>query len=138
MELLLNITWLVVSAALGVMLVASRSRREAASGERVCKLSAVWMCYLVLIALLLPAISMTDDMLAMVAPRDGEQISRRYEVSAAGQHHADFHPALFCAVRYPSHGPLVRIGILKAIPATRIFCLSPRQRTQGRAPPFAS
>jgi hypothetical protein len=100
--------------------------------------STAWMCYLVLIALLLPAISMTDDMMAMVAPADGEQIARRYEVSAGGQRHVDLHVALFYIVRDGSHVPLVCIGAPEAIPALRAFCFSPRQHMQGRAPPVTA
>jgi hypothetical protein len=142
MELLLNLTWLTIAAVLGVLLLASRSRCQSrcktASAEYTSTRSTAWLCYLILIALLLPAISMTDDMMAMVAPTDGEQIARRYEVSGGGQHHADFHVALFYFVRDFSQVPLVCIGVLETSPEFRSHYSSPRQDTQGRAPPVIS
>ena len=135
MELLLNLTWLVIASALGVLLFASRTKCESMSGKCVYTRSSAWMCYLILIALLLPAISMTDDMMAMVAPTDGEQIARRYEVSAGGQHHAGLHVALFQVVRDGPHAALAFLGNLETIPSLDVFAFSPRQLPQDRAPP---
>ncbi len=138
MELLLNLTWLAISATLGVLLLASRPGCEVVSGKCAYARSTAWLSYFILIALLLPAISMTDDMMAMVAPADGEQIARRYEVSAGGQRNVDFHVALFCVVPDVSYMRLVCIGVQEVIPSSRAFCLSTRQHTRDRAPPVAA
>jgi hypothetical protein len=134
-ELLLNLTWLALSIALGVLLVASRSKHEAASGRCVHTRSTAWISYLVLIALLLPAISMTDDLMAMVAPADGEQITRRYDATAVGHHPVHFHVDLFHVVRDPSISPLSCIENLKSTPAFQSFFPPPRRLARGRAPP---
>ena len=135
MELLLNLIWLMIASALGVLLLTSRTKSEAMFGKCVYTRSSAWVCYAVLIALLLPAISMTDDMMAMVAPTDGEQIVRRYEVSVGGQHHAGLHVALFALARDRSHSPLAFLGNVETVPSFDVFAISPRQILQDRAPP---
>lgn len=135
MELLLNLIWLMIASALGVLVLASRTKSEAMFGKCVHTRSSAWVCYAILIALLLPAISMTDDMMAMVAPSDGEQIVRRYELSVGGQHHADLHVALFPILRDRPHSPLAFLANVETIPSFDVFTISPRQILQGRAPP---
>lgn len=135
MELLLNLTWLVLSVFLGLLLVASRSRGEAASEKCSYKKSTAWVAYVILIALLLPAISMTDDLMAMAAPSDGEQIARRYDGPIFVQHP----PAIMGAVCHPARDhsvdPLVCIDRVVALAAVRVSTLLPVRRAQGRAPP---
>ncbi len=135
MELLLNLTWLTLSVALGVLLVASRSRCKAMFGQCAYTRSTAWISYVILIALLLPAISMTDDLVAMVAPSDGEQILRRYEASVTGYHHHAIIGALFHAGRDGSAVPLVCTGRLETTPTFHLFTLPPVRQTRGRAPP---
>lgn len=98
----------------------------------------MWLSYAVLIALLLPAISMTDDLMAMVAPTDGEQIARRYEAMPASPHHAKLQVAMVPVVRNVFRSPLVVIGNLEVIPTSDAFSLLPPLQTQGRAPPVAA
>ena len=76
MELALNLVWFLVSVGLGLQIVASRRKRAAG---RPVPAWALWTGYVVLVALLLPAISMSDDLLAMMAPAEGEQVVRRYD-----------------------------------------------------------
>ncbi len=135
MELLLNITWLVVSGTLGLLLVASRRRCEAVSGKCTYSRGTAWISYAILIALLLPAISMTDDLMAMVAPTDGEQIARRYEATSGGPHHAKLQVAMLPVVRDGFRNPLAVIGNLEVLSAFRAFSFLPPQHIQGRAPP---
>ncbi len=135
MELLLNLTWLFIASVLGVLLLASRSKREAVSEKCVYTRSTAWICYVILIALLLPAISMTDDLMAMVAPMDGEQIMRRYEVSAAVQHHPRFHIAIVQMARHAWDVPLAITANLESIPGLKAFVPPPRRLAQDRAPP---
>ena len=137
MELLLNLIWVAISAALGALLMKSSSRCGAAPETRVHSRSTAWICYLVLIALLLPAISMTDDLMAMAAPTDSEQIVRRYEVSVGGPHQANLQTALFHTER-PSLAPLICVGNLEAPPAFQASYPPPRQYARDRAPPVAA
>ena len=136
MELLLNLTWLAVSVALGVLLIAFRSKSEAMSGRCTYARSSAWISYLILIALLLPAISMTEDLMAMVAAADGEQIVRRDEVSVGGQHHAEIHITFLCTMHDASTVLLCCIGNLEILPALQAFYPPHRQQLQDRAPPL--
>ncbi|MGH9616292.1 MAG: hypothetical protein ACRD28_06075 [Acidobacteriaceae bacterium] len=92
---------------------------------------------MILIAMLLPVISMTDDLQAMVTPTDGEQIVRRFEVSANGHFHLHLHPTMSLPVRNSSFAPLPDAGPLGPVqdfyPSYRLH----RQTIQGRAPPVA-
>jgi hypothetical protein len=88
-----------------------------------------------LIALLLPAISMTDDLMAMVAPTDGEQIARRYEAIPAGPHHAKLQVAMLPFVPGAFRTPLAVVGNSEVLSVFRAFSPLPPQHTQGRAPP---
>ena len=137
MELLLNLSWLAASVALGILLLRSRGRREAASAEYVYSHSAAWISYLILIAMLLPVISMTDDLQAMVTPTDGEQIVRRLETSIPGHFPVPLHGAVFFPVRGSWFAPipdnsLFEVG-LSLCPSDCLY----RSTTQGRAPPIA-
>jgi hypothetical protein len=135
MELLLNLTWLAVSIALGALLWASRSESEAMSGRCLHPRATAWVGYVILIALLLPAISMTDDLMAMVAPTDGEQIARRYDAPLGGQHPAGLHITLFQVARYTLPAPLAFLEILKPAVAQDFLGSPIRQLPQDRAPP---
>ena len=91
MEFALNLVWFLVSLGLGLGLFASRRSRARGAG-RPMPGWALWTGYVVLVALLLPAISMSDDLLAIVAPAEGEQIARRYDaprqiLAPVTQHH---------------------------------------------------
>jgi hypothetical protein len=124
MELALNLVWLLVSLGLGLGLFASRRARARGAG-RPMPGWALWTGYVVLVALLLPAISMSDDLLAMVAPAEGEQIARRYDaprqmLAPVTQHHVLLHraprvllapPALFAWMEISS-APIVRLPLL--------------------------
>lgn len=101
---------------------------------------AAWISYLILVAMLLPVISMTDDLQAMVAPTDGEQIVRRCETFASGHAHVPvpgIHGALFISVRDLSLAPVPDVSARE--PVSDVFALYQyhRQGTQGRAPPAA-
>lgn len=138
MELLLNLTWLTVSVALGVLLIASRSKSDAMSGRCIYTRSTAWISYLILIALLLPAISMTDDLMAKVAPADSEQVLRRHEVSVGGQHHAEIHITFLCTMHDASTVLLRCIDNLEILPAHHTFYPPPLQHTRDRAPPLTA
>lgn len=130
MEQFLNFAWLAISIALAVLLLASRRARGTSS------ISTVWLTYLVLIAMLLPVISMTDDLMAMVAPTDGEQIARRYEVAPnAPQHHPAPHFAIFHPIPKFSC-PMNFSGWLEASPLTCEFLSPAYFRVSDRAPPM--
>ncbi len=135
MELLLNLMWLTLAAALGGLLLVSRSRCEAASQNCLHTRTTAWICYAVLIALLLPAISMTDDLMAMVVPSDGEQITRRYEACPSGPQHANLHEAILHTSRNGLHTPPVWIENLDPTPALHTICSQLPRHTQDRAPP---
>ena len=138
MELLLNLTWLLVSAVLGVLLLTTRSKYQAPSQKLTYTRATAWISYLVLIALLLPAISMTDDLTAMVAPTDGEQIVRRYEVPAGAQPYANLHTVLFRTVRDAIWVAPVYSDGLEILPPFHVFRTLPRRFSQDRAPPFVA
>ncbi len=124
MELALNLVWFVVSLGLGLGLFASRRSRVRAAG-RPMPGWALWTGYVVLIALLLPAISMSDDLLAMVAPAEGEQIARRYDaprqiLAPVAQHHMLLDraprvlpaPPVFLAWMNISSAPIVQLPLI--------------------------
>lgn len=137
MELLLNLLWLAASAVLGALLLKSRGRRAAVSADYVHPDSAAWISYIVLIAMLFPVISMTDDLQAMVTPTDGEQIVRRFELSATGHSPIHLHAVLFLPVR---NGLFAAVPVADPLETVREFHPSyrwHRHTTQGRAPPVA-
>lgn len=81
---------------------------------------------------------MTDDLMAMVAPTDGDQIVRRCDGPVTGQPPAAthrVHGALFFPVRDMSFLPIPNASRLDA--AVEIHCsyCFERQGMQGRAPP---
>ena len=99
--------------------------------------SIAWISYLILVAMLLPVISMTDDLQAMIVPTDGEQIVRRCEAFAPGHAPVQLHGALFFQVRNLSFAPLPHANPLEVVRHFHLFRRSYRQTTQGRAPPTA-
>ncbi len=137
MELLLNLSWLAASAILGILLLESRGRRKAVSAQYIHSHSAAWISYLILVAMLLPVISMTDDLQAMVTPTDGEQIARRYEAPVPSHFPVHLHGAVFFPVRSGSFAPVPDASPFEAdlylCPSDRFS----RQTTQDRAPPIA-
>ena len=137
-ELLLNLLWLAASASLGVALLYSRSRGRVTSEDCVHSHSAAWVCYLVLIAMLLPVISMTDDLQAMVTPTDGEQIVRRMESAVPGHSPVHLHRTVFLQTRSEWLAPLIEAYPLESVRDFHpSYCCQP-QTTQGRAPPTAA
>lgn len=135
MELLLNLLWLAASVSLAVLLLNSRGRRGVASQNYVHSHSVAWISYLVLVAMLLPVISMTDDLRALTTPTDGEQIVRRIESAAPGHSPVHLHRTAFLQVRSVWLAPVIETCPLEAV---RNFypSYSWHQRTkQGRAPP---
>jgi hypothetical protein len=133
-EFALNLVWFLVSFGLGLGILAAR-RSQARSAARPMPGWALWTGYIVLVALLLPAISMSDDLLAMVAPAEGEQIARRYDAprpmqSPLAQHRVFLHrtpqvlltpPVLFAWRELPS--------------APRVFIPRLHRSVGDRAPP---
>lgn len=98
-ELALNLAWLAISAGLGTVFLLSRIRHEGVSTKCTYGRSTAWIAYLLLVAFLLPAISMTDDLMAMTAPADREQVVRRYEAMAVAQSPVLLHVASFFGAR---------------------------------------
>lgn len=145
MELFLNLIWLAVSVALGTLLILQRRRSGAAPQRGVYKScsfadcasrsSTVWLAYLVLIALILPAISMTDDLLAMTVSSDGEQIARRYDCSPGVRQQLDLHVAVIHAVPDVSSTPLLCTGIVETESSPRISHPILTECLRDRAPP---
>jgi hypothetical protein len=135
MELLLNTTWLVISVALIALLLASRSRCVDKYKSTIHSRSTAWISLLVLIALLLPAISMTDDLMAMVTPTDGEQILRRYDSCAGSPQPAHLHLTILHVARNVCYSPLTVIGEIESAPALQMNCAPHPRYTQDRAPP---
>jgi hypothetical protein len=137
MELLLNLLWLSASVILGVLLLKSRGRHRVASFDYIHSHSTAWICYLILIAMLLPVISMTDDLQSMVTLTDGEQIVRRLEISIPGHSPVHLHETMFLPVRNVLFAPVRDAGPLEARRESRTCYCSYRQTIQGRAPPVA-
>ena len=135
MELLFNLLWLAASASLGGFLLYSRSRRGIASKDRIHPHSAAWVSYVILIAMLLPVISMTDDMQAMATSTDGEQIARRIEAAVPGHSPVHLHRTVFLPVRSVWLAPVFENLSLQAVPEFHPSYRCHRQTTQGRAPP---
>ena len=134
-ELLLNLLWLAASVSLGVAMLRSRGRRGVASEDRIHSYPAAWISYLVLIAMLLPVISMTDDLQAMATPTDGEQIVRRMEAAVPGHSPIYLHPTVFLQARSAWLAPVFEARPLEAVQNLHPSYCWYRQTTQGRAPP---
>ena len=77
MELFLNFIWLSVSLALIVTWVKAVRR-----GDTKCSWT-VFLALVLLVVLLLPVISMTDDLVAMANPTELEHTVRRSDLSLA-------------------------------------------------------
>ncbi|MES2220485.1 MAG: hypothetical protein V4587_05905 [Acidobacteriota bacterium] len=137
MELLFNLLWLAASLSLGAILLYPRTRGKVASKDCVHSHSAAWLSYLILIAMLLPVISMTDDLQAMVTPTDGEQIVRRMESAAPGHAPVHLHRTLFLQTRSEWLAPSIEAHPLESIRHFHPSYCWHRQTTQGRAPPAA-
>ncbi|MGC1871337.1 MAG: hypothetical protein WA700_10300 [Acidobacteriaceae bacterium] len=133
MELLLNLLWLATSASLGVALL--YSRRGVASEGYVHSHSAAWVSYLILVAMLLPVISMTDDLQAMVTPTDGEQIVRRIESAVPGHPPVHLHRTVFLEVQRVWVAPMFETRPLESVQVLHPSHCWHWQATQGRAPP---
>jgi hypothetical protein len=134
-ELLFNLLWLAASASLGGFLLYSRGRRGLASKDRVHSHSAAWVSYAILIAMLLPVISMTDDMQAMATSTDGEQIARRIEAAVPGHSPVHPHSTVFLPMRRVWLAPVFENLPLEAVPAFHPSYGWNLQTSQGRAPP---
>lgn len=137
-ELLLNLLWLAASVSLGFLLLNSRGRRRIASEDYIRSHSAAWVSYLVLIAMLLPVISMTDDLQAMVTPADGEQIVRRMEAAVPGHSPIHLHPTVFLQARSAWLAPVSESRPLEAVRNFYPAYSCHQRTTQGRAPPVAA
>ena len=85
--------------------------------------------------MLLPVISMTDDLQAMVTLTDGEQIARRLEVSIAGHSPVQLHGTMFLPVRDVLFAPVPDARPLEPIQDFHPSYYAHRQTIQGRAPP---
>lgn len=137
-EFLLNLLWLAASVSLGVALFRSRGLRSVASKDCIHAHSAAWVSFLVLIAMLLPVISMTDDLLAMVTPADGEQIVRRMEAAVPGHSPVHLHPTVFLPARSAGLAPMFEARPLESVREFHPSYCWCRQTTQGRAPPVSA
>ncbi|MGB8478537.1 MAG: hypothetical protein WCE63_06815 [Acidobacteriaceae bacterium] len=100
--------------------------------------SAAWISYLILIAMLFPVISMTDDLQAMVTRTDGEQIARRFEAAAPDHSPVHLHATLFLPVRDGLFAPIQVAGLLEPVRDFHSSYCCYRHTTQGRAPPVAA
>jgi len=134
-ELLFNLLWLAASASLGCLLLYSRGWRGVASRDRIHSHSAAWVSYAILIAMLLPVISMTDDMQAMATSTDGEQIVRRIEAAVPGHSPVHLHRTVFLLARSVWLAPVFENLPLESVPEFHPSYCCHRQTTQGRAPP---
>lgn len=76
MELFLNSVWLSVSVFLVILCL--RSFRN--GHTKLTWSTVIALC--LLLVLLFPVISMTDDLVAMTAPADAEHMLRRYDASS--------------------------------------------------------
>jgi hypothetical protein len=134
MELFLNLTWLAVTTLLFALLISSRHGTKRAPGKWTHSHATAWMSCLVLAALLLPAISMTDDLMAMAARADGEQVARRFETSAR-HHSAVLYCALFAGTSPQTIPQPVRIRLCPRVRSPRLHVFHIVRHSQDRAPP---
>ena len=90
-ELLFNLLWLALSVTLLVFSFFSHKRCE--KGARYPTIQTRIIALAVLIVILLPAVSLTDDLQACTAPMETEHVTRRVDFLPAGPdvlHHAIF------------------------------------------------
>ncbi len=130
MELILNLIWLVLSLLLATWWIGAVKKGHARKGW----IAAVTVCLLLI--LLLPVISMTDDRVAMTSPCEMEHEVRRVELSLAQAVAVDPFIALAFAILLFAgmtllHSQMVR---LRPCPAS-VRLLSGFFRTAGVRPP---
>jgi hypothetical protein len=96
-EILFNLMWLALSAGLimGFWLT-SRSRGNGKSPRATLCMQLIALA--LLIAILLPVVSLTDDLRACAAPTESEHLSRRGD--SLTTHDLSLHPVAFALTRF--------------------------------------
>lgn len=130
MEILFNLVWLALSVGLTVLWLACHRRRGGRAP--VIPVRAQLVALVILIVILLPVVSLTDDLQACTAPAEMEHFLRRGDPLAA--HNLSLHPIAFAltglavclvlslhprvapsapedAASYPQAGHLISAGI---------------------------
>lgn len=97
MELLLNLVWLLISAAIFAGLALSLRRERQRGFEEHASPYLRYISALVLVFILLPVISMTDDLHAMPMMAEGERAVRAQAADTSQQQHKMRVPVLFLA-----------------------------------------
>jgi len=138
-EALLNFIWLVISAA-GVWIWLSRWRPRYARNED--RLNQGWMALIVLIFLLFPVISMTDDLHPGPAYAEDSSASKRrmpaLQQSAAHRVHSNTHSAAVASLP-PQANFTVNLLFSANIVVEKTFAYSSlRSVSTGRSPPALS
>ncbi len=134
MELLLNLAWLLLSLTLLASLRTKQSRSLGFSGAADRRRR--YLTVIVLSFLLLPVISMTDDLHAMTAMADSERTDRRCS-AIQNQHlqdHTQIHPAFSAGPVY-LEDPRVCIGIVGSFHLLPDVAILPIALHSDRAPP---
>lgn len=133
MELLFNLVWLALSLGLLTSLGCKLARH---SGHAVTWRQR-YFAAIVLSFLLLPVISMTDDLHAMTAMAESERSSDRRTCTVqtqAPQHHVRIHPA-FSAAPSETGAPLACVGQVAVLFSATHTTLPPCKPHSDRAPP---
>ncbi len=136
MELLLNLAWLCIVFALFILL---RLQGDSGSGRLSNFQASKSQRYLILIALsflLLPVISMTDDLYAMTTMAESERADRR--ISAVQSQHlqdqTQIHPA-FSAGHVYLECPWICFGVVNTFRPLPNVEMRPIALCSDRAPP---
>ena len=134
MELLFNLVWLFLSLAL----LASMHRRCARSQRSARALDSFhrYLTVVVLSFMLLPVISMTDDLHAMTTMAEGERTDRK--ISAAQNPHLQDHPLFHPAYTTASLPVEYCSGCYEIVSPTcllPVIALRPTRLHSDRAPP---
>ena len=134
MELLLNIAWLALSVLLAFLW--KKELRDIAVRSQRPDVRVQLVALALLVIILLPVISMTDDMHAMSAA-EIEHVTRRVDMLPVADQPANItdliHAELFLALHLTGLHPLMRLE--PAIQTSKPLTGSVRQ-TANRPPPF--
>ena len=135
MELLLNLVWLLISAAIFAGLALSLRRERQRGFEEHASPYLRYISALVLVFILLPVISMTDDLHAMPMMAEGERAVRAQAADTSQQQHKMRVPVLFLAALVILQGQPHLLATAISDSFVPIAPLWKSPQTANRAPP---
>jgi hypothetical protein len=125
LELFFNLVWVALSVTLFGLWVRDRRNQDPShQGRNPSRARLIWQltALAVLIVVLLPAVSLTDDLQACTAPAETEHIGRRISI----QHFIDGHANPLPLACFALH-------LFALVPAPRVWAFLPGESSGPRA-----